>query len=351
MLSRRIGGIRKDTLILTCAVVLAGMLLVAATRGVSWDQVVEIIASSRTDALGFSVLTLCASYVIRAVRWHVLLGHHRAFPLRSVAAATFVGYLGNNFLPARAGEVIRTVMAARAGGISKSFVLATVITERVTDVATLVMMGGVALAALQQVPEWLGNGARSGAIMGGIGMLGLLVGSRAMPVVQRRVSSLPLPERILRRLDPMATQFTLGLRTLQHPLRGLAFLLLTIIVWSLDVAFAVQVAQGLHVALDPFQAILLLAALGFSSAAPSTPGYVGVYQFVAVSVLVPLGFRQDEAVSYILVFQALSYAVVVVLGVVGLWLGRGLLPRFLGWTGWWSGDYSSVSYESPAQPQ
>jgi uncharacterized membrane protein YbhN (UPF0104 family) len=67
------------------------------------------------------------------------------------------------------------------------------------------------------------------------------------------------------------------------------------------------------------QALLLLAALGLASAAPSTPGYVGIYQFVAVAVLQPFGFSQSEALAYVLVAQAAIYVVVLVWGVLGLW--------------------------------
>jgi uncharacterized membrane protein YbhN (UPF0104 family) len=65
-------------------------------------------------------------------------------------------------------------------------------------------------------------------------------------------------------------------------------------------------------------AFLLLAALGLGSALPSTPGYVGIYQFVAVSVLTPFGHSRNDAIAYILLFQAVSYAVIGLLGVVAL---------------------------------
>ncbi|MCZ2097626.1 MAG: flippase-like domain-containing protein, partial [Anaerolineae bacterium] len=67
------------------------------------------------------------------------------------------------------------------------------------------------------------------------------------------------------------------------------------------------------------QALLLLAALGLSSAIPSTPGYVGIYQFVAVTVLVPFGLTQDEALVYIIAFQLVTYVGVTIWGAVGLW--------------------------------
>jgi hypothetical protein len=40
---------------------------------------------------------------------------------------------------------------------------------------------------------------------------------------------------------------------------------------------------------------------------------------VAVTVLAPFGFSRSEALAYIIAFQAVSYAVVIVWGSIGLW--------------------------------
>jgi len=65
-------------------------------------------------------------------------------------------------------------------------------------------------------------------------------------------------------------------------------------------------------------AMLLIVALSLSSALPSTPGYVGVYQFVAVRVLQPFGISPSVAIAFMLVSQAISYAVTGVLGLLAM---------------------------------
>jgi len=75
------------------------------------------------------------------------------------------------------------------------------------------------------------------------------------------------------------------------------------------------IGQGLNIG----QSLILLAALGLSSAIPSTPGYIGVYQFVAVTVLVPFGFSKPDALAYILISQVIGYLVISFWGLIGLW--------------------------------
>ena len=97
-----------------------------------------------------------------------------------------------------------------------------------------------------------------------------------------------------------------------------AFLGLTAVIWCLDAVTVVTVAEGLSMSFRV--SFLLIAALGLGSALPSTPGYVGVYQFVAVAVLTPFGFVRDNAIAFILMYQVLQY---VVYGVWGLLTGTG----------------------------
>jgi uncharacterized membrane protein YbhN (UPF0104 family) len=76
-------------------------------------------------------------------------------------------------------------------------------------------------------------------------------------------------------------------------------------------------------------AMLLLTGLGLSSALPSTPGYVGIYQFVAVTVLAPLGIAKSSALAFILVLQAFGYAMTLLVGLPCLYILRSKAPAEL----------------------
>ena len=80
-------------------------------------------------------------------------------------------------------------------------------------------------------------------------------------------------------------------------------------------------AFALQETLTLAQAFVFISALGLSSAIPSTPGYVGVYQFVAVAVLVPFGFERETALALILLSQVFTLLIVSVWGGLGLWVG------------------------------
>jgi len=120
-----------------------------------------------------------------------------------------------------------------------------------------------------------------------------------------------------------AGQILLGLRVFHHAGRLLSFTLLTVLIWVMDAVSTMVASRGFEIHMTFPVALLLLAGMGLGSALPATPGYVGIYQFAAVTILPPFGIDRNAALAYILVAQALGYAVVLVLGLLGLYRIRG----------------------------
>ena len=304
---------------------ISGVLLFLAFRGVDWSQVLETLRQGRGNVLALACLIQTVSFLIRGLRWRVVLSAERRIAPLTVFWAMMAGYLGNSFLPARAGELIRSVLLGRKAGLSTSYVLATALLERMADVVALVIISLLGLVVLGTVPGWLLTAA---PVAGVVGLVGLIV-ARFLPGIDRRlidsIARLPIPARFGTRLTALSSQFLLGLAALQDLRRGMNFAALTLVIWTLDVMGAVTIGRAFDLPLLVPQAMVLLAALGLASAVPSTPGYVGVYQFVAVTVLVPFGFSRDQALVQVIGLQGVAYGVVIVCGTLGLWCLSG--PR------------------------
>ena len=79
--------------------------------------------------------------VVRAERWQRLLDDEGATPHRAdTYALTVVGYMGNNVLPARAGDAIRVVLMAPRANTSNRTVVGTLVAERLLDIAVLLVL-------------------------------------------------------------------------------------------------------------------------------------------------------------------------------------------------------------------
>ena len=298
---------------------LAAVLLYYALRGVEWPRVWQIMRGARWQYLAAGVGMSVVNYFVRSMRWRVLLNARGHFRVGTVFWATMAGYMGNSFLPARAGEVVRSFIISGQSALSKTYVLTTALTERLMDAIALVLCGSVVLIQVSPKPAWMDQVGRSTAAIAALGALMVAVLPHAEGLIQKVLRRMPLPGAMRERLIGFVLQILLGLRAFHHAGRLLSFALLTALIWVMDALGAIVMSRAFEIHMTFPVAILLLAGMGLGSALPATPGYVGIYQFAAVTILPPFGIDRNAALAYILVAQALGYAVVLVLGLLGLY--------------------------------
>lgn len=299
-------------------VLLAAVFLYAALRGVDLAQLGHTIASANPWlVIGCCVLNT-VNLAFRAARWRILLNAEGDVPYGTAFWATAAGYFGNNFLPARAGELVRTFLITAASGLDTAYVLATALAERVVDAIVLVLIASIALMVFPAESGFLSGAARPFAIAGLVGAFVLVVLPRTGGWPHRVIARLPMPPALRRFADTAVDGAIRGLRTFHGGAALSRFLALTAIIWTLDTFIAIVAAAAIGVDLAWHVSLLLLASLGLASALPSSPGYVGIYQFVAVTVLEPFGYRRADAIALVVVMQATSYAVNALWGAIGV---------------------------------
>ncbi|HEX4164127.1 MAG TPA: lysylphosphatidylglycerol synthase transmembrane domain-containing protein [Bryobacteraceae bacterium] len=304
----------------------AAVLLYFSLRGINWGNVWQTLIHANFIYVLASGLSVTAALFLRAIRWRVLLLTAGEVSVPTAFWATSAGYFANNFLPARAGEVIRSFMISSAAGLRRTFVLTTALAERLSDAISLVLISSVVLLTLAHKPGWFADTATPFAILGfcGAGLIAFLprIENQCHSVLYR----LPCPQLWKSKLLTTLTQVMVGMRSFHDGERLLTFFACTASIWFIDgygVVFG-MVALGLHCTLRI--ALLLLTGLGLGSALPATPGYVGIYQFVAVSILAPFGFSKTDAIAYILLAQAVQYVVTALWGVLGMSRARVAKP-------------------------
>lgn len=296
------------------ALPLAAFLLWWSLRGVDWRTVGHTIAGARWEFLAASALSCCLSFFMRSLRWRILLNAEENLPVGAVFCATMAGYMGNAFLPARAGELVRTLVVSGRSSLSRTYVLTTALSERLMDVIALVLWASLILLGIHSKPGWMAGIARTMAVMAGLGAVAIAILPHTGGLCHDVVRRLPLPHALRDRLLGLTDQVLAGMRAFHHVGRFLGFAALTLVVWVSDAVGLMVAARAVSLVLSFPMAMLLLTGLGLGSALPSTPGYVGIYQFVAVTVLAPLGIAKAPALAFILLVQAMGYVVTLLLG-------------------------------------
>jgi glycosyltransferase 2 family protein len=256
----------------------------------------------------------------RAFRWRWL------FPPRTrppgVVSATMIGYMANNVLPLRAGELVRIYVAARRVREAEStsatqafwLVAATIIIERVLDSLAIVLILAV-LVFLIPVPAGVEWGAGILLTIDIVGIAVLVTVARAPDVGRRLVTRLTgrwprLADTVLAMFDT-ALRGLDGIRTPAHAMRIAAW---TVVIWVLPATASWTMLRAVHLDLPFIAGWVVLAFVGLGISVPSAPGYLGVWHFAAKLALEVFGVAPSAAVAYALIYHASAALPITLLG-------------------------------------
>ena len=310
----------RNRLLIIISVILAVLFLYLALRDLDWQKFFDTLKNAQYIYLPILFFWSSTNYLMRALRLRVLLTSEKKMPVPNVFWANMSGYLGNNILPARAGELVRAAYLARKNSISASYALAVGLVERLMDLIALIVLGSLALSSMGVVSPVFQNALKGVSILGLIGLIAIFVLPYFEKPIRRLIMAFPiLKEAHNIKLDQFLRQFLGGLKSLHSFTRVMQFIGLTGLIWLMDAIGTVFMAYILKIPLLLQQSFVLLAALGLSSTIPSTPGYVGVYQFVAVTTLAPFGISKADALAFILVSQIFSYIIIGFWGLLSVW--------------------------------
>lgn len=258
---------------------------------------------------------------VRAIRWHYLLRPVKTIPSGTLFRTVVIGYMANNVLPLRMGEIVRAYMLGAQEQVSKTATLVTILVERVFDGLTMLTFIVAASFFLDLGGEMNTRVQIVSALFIAV-ILGLAIAAGMPQRVERfaefglnRVPAAALRERARKLMRAILE----GLGVLRSPRDSLTVFALSLIIWLFECGMYVVVAIGFNIVL-PFAVFLVATALAnLVTIAPSTPGYVGVFDAPIVGVLKTFGIDQNLATSYTLVLHVALYLPVTLLGVYYLW--------------------------------
>jgi uncharacterized membrane protein YbhN (UPF0104 family) len=242
--------------------------------------------------------------LIRGWRWHEILRKLGAGHRTSDAYALItVGYMGNTVLPARGGEVLRTVLLAGRSDVGKTEVLGSIISERLLDAASLVILfavltwAGIAGSPLGQRP----------ALIAVALLVALLVAAWMLLQARRRGKLKALADRIrplVRPSRPLLGRF------------GVLLLAVSLVVWMIEGMIFWLVAQSLALDVGYLDGVSLVVLTAVAALIPAAPGYVGTFDAAVIFGLKALGVAGGHAVSFGLLVRFVLFVPITLVGLI-----------------------------------
>lgn len=313
---------RRTILRTVLGVAVSGIAIWILARSVDVPRTVDVLRTANPAWILLMLGTVFLDVAARGGRWHALLLPIKRLSYRRVLGYTYLGYLANNVLPARLGELVRSHALGEGEGVSRPTVLGTVVVERIVD--TVIVVGLAALAVLV-----LGvSGVMSTAVLLGAGFVGLLIVGLLVAMISHRLPGADrlraVAERYPRVLE-LARRLRAGLAVAGKPATLARALLLSAAAWAASIATFIAGGQAVGIELSLSQAALLTSGVALATIVPSAPGYVGTFELTAVGIASIFGADPDAAFAMALLVHAMILAITSVGGVIAaLRLGVGL---------------------------
>ena len=314
------GGRRTASALVGLA--LAVLLLVWALRGVHFSEVIGHLRNARLAPLLAAVVIATLTYPLRLVRWRLLLRAADGGPLPAAPLwhAVAIGFMANNLLPFRAGELVRLLAVSRLAGVRFSSALSSVAVERIFDGLTVVALLSVALLVSDLPPDVAVGGvsvrhaAQAAGAMGAAALVGALL-VVAFPLAAERLVRRLLPAGgLTERLVALIEGVRHGLSVLRSPALLAGTISWSLVLWLTNgLAFFVAFkAFGIPVGF--LGALLMQGILVFGISVQLTPGFVGQFEAAIVAALALYRVPNDLASSYAIAFHATTFLPIILLG-------------------------------------
>jgi uncharacterized protein (TIRG00374 family) len=311
-------GLIARTIRIGLGLIVGGTFVLFAVRNVHFAEVRAILSHATVTPLVFAVVAFVADFLLRAVRFWIMLQSTtgRRLPLRTTIGPFIASFGMSDVLPLRVGDGFRVVWFSRQFGIAAGTVIGTMIVERILDLVTIVLLGGISLAvvSLAAPPALVWNFQLLLAVtfVGGLAMLfAPTVCHRGLATLFRQASFGPINKLIeamraaSRAVAKIRSWRYLGMLTA-----------ISVALWLLEsgVFLGVWLSLGgsINALLQPF---LAFAFSTLGTLVPSLPGHFGPFEFFGLQAFTLAGVDTPMAAAVVLLAHLILWAPTALFGI------------------------------------
>ena len=337
-------------------------------RKIEWSSLSVAFSEAKYIYIFPTVIIMFISFYIRAIRWEVLLSPIKKVSVLNLFSASMIGFMANNVLPARLGEVIRPVMIARKVKIKVSTSFATIVMERIFDILGIIVMASLLFCFLPSEPSQnrhvgMANSIEAStadskteehsgttevhshstnqnneinsqavirqlkkwsAIMAFLGICAitslflLSLYPKSVGAVFEKLLFV-FPHHLRDKLVNLLHSFISGLQVFDHKTKLIWVGLLSIMVWLLNAASIYVLCYSFDIGLSFAGSCFVTVCIALAVALPQAPGFIGVFHIATQKSLDVFGIDLSSAQSFAILLWVVSSVPVTVAGLLFLW--------------------------------
>lgn len=300
-------------------IIISAVLIVLSVRGIDYQAALVKLKSIQLSYVILFVILMVFMQYLRSYRWGVILQPLEKIGQLPLFSVTCVGFLAIAAIPARIGELARPYLISKRSSIKMSAALGTVIVERFLDSFTVLGMALIVLM-LFDLPSWM----LVASIIFSIFALALFC--FILFLILRREAALKfvnsiltrLPGKLAGKIDQVIHHFIDGLQIITNIKLLLYLLILSIVIWLLDVLaiYVLLLAFGFNLPIIASFILMILVIVGI--AIPTAPGFVGNWHYFCYLALSIFNITKTDAFSFAFIHHFLSMVLVLILGIAFL---------------------------------
>ena len=320
-----------------------------AFRNVPFADLVAYLGSINYLWVLPSTLLVLISFVLRAVRWQLILSSNQKIGFLSSYHPLIIGFMINCILPGRVGEVARPVILKKKDDVPFSIGLATVVAERIFDLFILIILFIFFLSSAKIDPDLIIefgnynlNSKTLETVFSGMIKLSILlfVGiiiigfDFTRKIINRIIMGMPsflfffgasfkkkIQDKVCTPVVNIIENFASGFSFIKSPKLILICIIFSVIIWVLSAltyyVFSLG-CPGINLSFAELTAVMLIVC--FFIALPSAPGFWGLWEAGGVFAMLLFGVSEKEAAGFTLANHAIQMFPVIIMGLISAFI-------------------------------
>ena len=307
-------------------------------RNLDWSEVSQSLRKANAFYLILATFIICFGYLLRAIRWKVLLAPITETSLRELFATTTVGFAAV-FLVGRMGEIVRPMwLPMRDKRVRPSAALITLGVERIFDMASLICFFAVNLIWFE-APPGRENELAYVKLIGNLMLVGVFVGflslyfyqkfsARFIAWAEKVTDKKFIPSRLRRIFISLLNQLAASLQVLKD-WREIA----AVVFWTLALWFSIAIPTWLvllafDLPLSFSDALFIMGWAAIGSLVPTPGGAAGAFHAATASGLIFLKIDPNDAAATSIAMHLVYFAPAIFFGIYYFLRGDISVARF-----------------------
>jgi len=285
-------------------------------RNLDWAELQNSFSRIHLFWVILAIFNVLFTVYVMGWRWRLLLKSKMKIAMGYMFQLNIISQYINILVPGRFGEIAKAWLPAKRYGVSGSYVLGTVLIEKMFDFFTWIILwiSVPALFAFQDKVKGYTLALVICAIL--IILLVLVVWKREMVRKWLYFLSSLLPGKLKQRVLNFLEKGMEAFSQLKNSKTSLMLVLYTASIILLSTLTNFFLFQAYEFSLSFFEAMVLLLVIQVGSAPPSIPGKIGIFEYMVILGLSIFSIGKTDAVSYGLMLHLVSYLPKIILGFV-----------------------------------